>query len=110
MAAENSTVQDVAYHRNGISGEPFYACSLTDPDAGQLVATVFLPEGAHDAGGYMLPPSEWPLHAPRVAVLGVAELPNVAFGVNSYRGDNYAPRLYEEIYAKTMKRPAEVGS
>lgn len=34
------TVHAVEYHRNGIAGEPFYACRFTD-DGGEFVATVF---------------------------------------------------------------------
>lgn len=85
MSSETITVTEVAYHRNGVSGEGFHAVLFTAPDdVGQpteFLATVF------DGPG-------------RVAVIGVADLLEefgVQFGINSWRGDYYEHPLSEAI-------------
>ena len=91
-------VQEIAYHRNGISGEPFYVVTFTDPDAvgeipnagGEMVAVVF------DMDPGALAP-----YNPRTAVfdrelLGAGV---IAFADNSWRGDHYDRELRQAIEA-----------
>ena len=63
-----------SYHRNGICGEPFEVFLLNDADNGRMVAVRF---PGHDD--------------PAVAVLQVDMLAkgDIAFGSNSWRGDQY---------------------
>jgi hypothetical protein len=86
------TVTQIEYHRNGISGVGFYACRFTCPENGEMLATVFLPQ---DENLRLAAAGEF--FEPMVAVYQVEQLPDVTFGVNSWRGDNYADALYEEI-------------
>lgn len=72
----NLTVKQVAWHRNGICGEGFYAVLFTDAEEGPMVAALF------DEPGYCAV-----FHIPRLAN------GNVAFGDNSWRGDRYASEL-----------------
>ena len=80
------SILEVAYHRNGVSGEGFHAVRFQDPSEGNdvMVGIVFKEPGY-------------------VAVLSVNKLAGlgqeatVAFGVNSYRGDVYAPALRRAI-------------
>jgi len=91
-------VQEIAYHRNGISGEPFYVVSFTDPDAidempgagGKMVAVVFDMDEVDDAPTFT---------NPRTAVfdrelLGAGV---IAFAENSWRGDHYDAELRAAI-------------
>jgi hypothetical protein len=93
----NITVREVEYHRNGIGGEPFYVARFRDDDEEtEMIAILFapdvqLPDGVTDwsfAQGF---------HNPRVAVLALDILPEIGFGRNSWRGDNYAEALYAAI-------------
>ena len=74
----------VARHRNGVGGEPFYAILFRDLEENPgnlMVATVFEESGA-------------------VAVLDVDLLKTevgTEFGHNSWRGDWYEPELREAI-------------
>jgi hypothetical protein len=73
---------DIASHRNGICGAPFHAVLFHDsgPEGSRKVAIVF----------------EEPHHC---AVLDIAKLDagDIAFGSNSWRGDNYEPALRQAI-------------
>lgn len=71
-------VTDWDHHRNGISGAPFHVFLFDDIDD----------ENARKVGILF----EEPYHC---AVLDVAKLAegSIAFGVNSYRGDNFEPAL-----------------
>jgi hypothetical protein len=77
-------ILDSAYHRNGVSGEPFEVVLFKDDRDRQMVAILF------DDSGYC-------------AVLET-ELTNngdIAFGSNSWRGDHFEGRLRD--YLKTSK-------
>lgn len=99
----NITVHEIAYHRNGIAGEPFYACHFTDHDCDgqprEFIATVFPPDPIKD--GEFEGEPDWTgrngFDNPRVAVLALDMLPSVTFGENSWRGDRYADKLYHAI-------------
>jgi hypothetical protein len=74
----------IAHHRNGICGAPFHAV-LFDDDG---------PEGSRKVGIVF----DEPHHC---AVLDVAKLAagDIAFGSNSYRGDQYEPHLRDAVSA-----------
>lgn len=70
----------MAAHRNGVSGNLFHAVRFNDPQYGNFLATVFEEPG-------------------NVAVINLDLLPEhgVAFGENSWRGDNYETFLRNGI-------------
>lgn len=73
------SLAEIAHHRNGIGGAPFYVVRFFEQDNAkpafnEMLATVF----------------EEPGH---VAVLRIDKLPAIAFGENSYRGDVFEPTL-----------------
>jgi hypothetical protein len=76
------TILDIASHRNGISGVPFRVVLFADegPEGSRKVAILF--EERHHC-----------------AVLDVGKLAagDIAFGNNSWRGDNYEPTLRAAI-------------
>lgn len=75
-------ISKIDYHRNGVSGEGFYAITFEDLERNDhlLVATVFAESGY-------------------VAVLDTHLLMQnvVEFGRNSFRGDYYEPELRQAI-------------
>lgn len=81
-------IQQIASHRNGVCGEPFYAVLFMEAEV-LMVATVFAKKG-------------------HVSVLGVGGLSHpdvgVTFGENSYRGDRYEATLRREICAWEEQR------
>lgn len=101
MAEIHITVHAAEYHRNGVGGEPFYACHFTAHDEGdrEFIATVFPPDPI--SKGELEGEPDWTFsegyHNPRVAVLALDLLPNVKFAENSWRGDLYASALYHAI-------------
>ena len=78
------TINSIAYHRNGICGAPFEVVLFEDqgPEGSRKVAILF------DEPHYC-------------AVLDVAKLAagDIAFGSNSWRGDNYEPSLRQAIHS-----------
>jgi hypothetical protein len=76
------TVIDIAHHRNGICGAPFDVVLFKDtgPEASRKLAILFERED-------------------HCAVLDIAKLAagDIAFGSNSWRGDNYEPTLRRAI-------------
>jgi hypothetical protein len=97
---QTPTIHEIAYHRNGIAGEPFYAVTFTDHEAGHtFVATVFPPdpikEGPNEGEPDWAETEGW--HNPRIAVLAIDLLPSVTFAHNSWRGDSYQALLYAAI-------------
>ena len=67
-------------HRNGVCGAPFDVVIFRDPEEGRMLGVVF----------------DQPQH---VAVFNLDKLAvgNIAFGVNSWRGDRYEPPLRRAI-------------
>jgi hypothetical protein len=79
-------IQQIEYHRNGISGEPFNVVKFHDPENGDMLGIVFpLDEGETWNG--------------RVAVfkLDLLAQGNISFGQNSWRGDHYEKELRDAI-------------
>jgi hypothetical protein len=81
-------ILDTANHRNGICGAPFAVVLFEDrgPDASRKVAILF--DNQHHC-----------------AVLDVAKVAagDIAFGSNSWRGDNYEPFLRQSIETANQK-------
>jgi len=75
-------IEQIDRHRNGVSGDPFHVLIFRDPDEGPMVGIVF-DQKCH------------------VAVFNLDKLAigNIAFGVNSWRGDRYEPHLRKAITA-----------
>lgn len=71
---------DIAFHRNGICGAPFSVFLFEDEGDGRKVGIVFEQKG-------------------HCAVLAVDQLHagDIAFGSNSWRGDQYESELREQI-------------
>ena len=77
-------VTQIARHRNGVAGDPFYVALVQDDDAGSLV--VIVPASAVESGQASEETGLYQSYAinPALAASGVIE-----FGANSWRGDNY---------------------
>jgi len=73
-------IENIQHHRNGICGAPFHVLIFGDPDEGRMLGIVFGQEY-------------------HVAVFNLDKLAagNIAFGVNSWRGDRYEPHLRNAI-------------
>jgi len=73
-------IENIQHHRNGVCGAPFHVLIFRDPDEGRMVGIVF----------------EQEYH---VAVFNLDKLAvgNIAFGVNSWRGDHYERSLRNAI-------------
>lgn len=86
MSMPRIKVLEVDHHRNGISGEPFWAVLFMSAGE-QMLATVF------DTPGF-------------VSVLSVPGVcaGTVAFGVNSFRGDYFEPALRNAIKEWELER------
>jgi len=76
----NCHIENIQRHRNGITGAPFWAVTLKDPDHGRMLGIVFEEQG-------------------HVAVFNIDKLAqgDIAFGSNSWRGDHYEPQLRRSI-------------
>lgn len=74
------TIENIQHHRNGVCGAPFHVLIFRDPDEGRMVGVVF----------------EQACH---VAVFNLDKLAagDIAFCVNSWRGDRYEPHLRKAI-------------
>ena len=73
-------IENIQYHRNGISGAPFHVLIFRDPDEGRMLGIVFQQE-----------------HHVAVFNLDKLAIGNIAFGENSWRGDQYEPHLRKAI-------------
>ena len=73
-------IETIQHHRNGICGAPFHVLLFRDPDEGRMLGVVFGQE-----------------HHVAVFNLDKLAIGNIAFGVNSWRGDRYEPSLRAAI-------------
>lgn len=79
-------ITEIAHHRNGVDGAPFYVLRFkcnkdeTTEHGNDFLGIVF--EKSH-----------------HVAVISLAEISHVGvvFGLNSFRGDNFEPELRQAI-------------
>lgn len=83
------TVLSQAHHRNGVGGDPFVASTFRWKGHGRdvFVAVTFYGDGEY-------------LDPLRTAVLSVDLLPDVTFGVNSWRGDHVGDALVKAWAAR----------
>jgi len=77
-------VEQIAYHRNGVSGNGFHAVLFKAKDGGHKMLSIVFDEPGS------------------VAVIDLELIPEhgVTFGQNSFRGDNFAPELRDAIRKK----------
>ena len=78
------TIEKIAYHRNGVAGEPFKAV-VFQYDGKKMIGIRF-EDGAPDSIGFS---------NPRCAVFDLELLAQgvIEFGENSWRGDQFADEL-----------------
>lgn len=86
-------IEHIDYHRNGICGAPFHVLLFRDPDEGRMLGVVF--EEAYHVAVFQLD---------KLAV------GNIAFGVNSWRGDRYEPALRRAIQHYREQQEASCGN
>lgn len=87
-------VREIAHHRNGISGAPFYVVRFTSPSPKNGLAVVFYQNNAEGLDRAAT------LANCQVAVFDADKLManvDIAFGSNSWRGDHYADELIAAI-------------
>ena len=84
-----SRILQIAHHRNGVCGAPFYAIMFRDMEGRQMLATLF------DEPGYCA-----------VVCVDVETLTvdGVAMGANSWRGDQFEPELRAAVAAQEANR------
>jgi len=81
-------VHQAAFHRNGISGEPFWAILFKDDEDREMVGIVF----------------DEPHHCAILELKGLNDPKvGVTFGKNSWRGDSYEPALRQLIKLEEEK-------
>lgn len=73
-------IEHIAHHRNGVCGTPFHVVLFRDPDEGRMVGVLF----------------DTPDHL-AVFHLDMLLAGEIAFGVNSWRGDHYEPALRQAV-------------
>ena len=78
------TIEKIAYHRNGVAGEPFKA--VVFQYEGKKMIGIRFEDGAPDSIGFS---------NPRCAVFDLELLAQgvIEFGENSWRGDQFADEL-----------------
>ena len=91
----------VAYHRNGVGGEPFHCVIFDNIEEGKtnrMLAVRFADE--KNLNGYET--------NPRIAVFDIALLHDsvIEFGQNSFRGDHFADDIDQAIKAHYEKEVA----
>jgi hypothetical protein len=104
MSDYDIKIECVDHHRNGVGGMPFHVVTFrADVDSEKnvpFVATVFDYYEHKEATEY---------RNPYVAVLrrDLVGEGDIRFGYNSWRGDRYAPALYEAIDKHMAEQDAE---
>jgi len=81
-------VLSVDYHRNGVMGTPFNVVLFVDKESGENFVGIVPSQDENERNAF---------------VLSVDKMANgdIAFGSNSYRGDNYASELKAAIRKAT---------
>lgn len=90
---ERLVIHVIAYHRNGVGGEPFYVITFRDiEEERDMVAVLFENDAPSRPGRFV---------NPRTAVFDRSMLGNgeIAMGTNSWRGDVYDPALRDALRA-----------
>ena len=80
----------VAYHRNGVCGEPFHIVLFDKEEDGQIDRMIAIRFQDDKNDGFK---------NPRIAVLNVSLLNDsvIEFGENSFRGDHFASDIDQAI-------------
>ncbi len=81
------TIEEIAYHRNGVGGNSFYVVKFTGTEGGNMLGVVF-------DEPYTVAVFDRDLLAKGV----------IAFRENSWRGDHFEPELREAIAYWEKKR------
>ena len=112
VEAEKVVIQEVAWHRNGISGEGFYAIRfLFDVDAvsDSEAKTWNIPAGpALKAAQFLAILFDEPGQCAVICLDAISEH-GVAFGKNSWRGDLFEDALREAIRTMPSSGSVRVG-
>jgi hypothetical protein len=80
-------VVSIAYHRNGVSGDPFYVALVEDDESERGPLLAIVPDSAVVSGGMASPQTgclQCYVINPLLAAQGTIE-----FGPNSWRGDKF---------------------
>jgi hypothetical protein len=85
-------VSEVVHHRNGVGGWPFYVIRF-ETDSGEPMVAVVFPQWRDFNPDLGIDRSV----EDKVAVFSEAQMPEIRFGQNSWRGDTFAPELYDVI-------------
>ena len=81
---KNLQILDASFHRNGISGLPFYVALVDDPENDDVKLIIMFEAEGH------------------TAVLSLDKLTNeedISFGSNSWKGDQYEEVLKPELWS-----------
>lgn len=83
---------EVAYHRNGVSGEPFHCVIFDKKEDGQTTRMLAVRFADDEGDGYQ---------NPRIAIFDIALLYEsvIEFGENSFRGDHFVDDIDKAIQA-----------
>ena len=83
----------VAFHRNGVSGEPFHCVIFDKTEQGETTRMLAVRFADDEGEGFQ---------NPRIAVFDVALLyeSDIAFGSNSFRGDHFVDAIDKAIETK----------
>lgn len=89
----------VAYHRNGVGGEPFYCVIFDNTEDGKTNRMLAVRFADDEGEGYQ---------NPRIAVFNIALLHEsvIEFGENSFRGDHFADDIDQAIKTHYEKEVA----
>lgn len=82
-----------AYHRNGVSGEPFFVAivrDVYDDSPGTYMVTHVPDTDEEQAEDYFVPDT-------KTFVVKTDVLPDIRFGINSWRGDRIPDGLIDQI-------------
>jgi len=103
----NLIIEEIAHHRNGVSGESFDVIKFVCPENGNMIGIVFDLNWIHDHKTQTARQQTW---NGRVAVLNRDLLAegNIRFGENSWRGDHYEQDLRDAIQKKWDEWDAEL--
>lgn len=91
--SSNIEIEEIAYHRNGVGGVPFYVLTFRDmnEDGREMVGVVFPHDIDSEKDDEQWLPTDGRYRNPPTAVFGREMLGKgiIAFGENSFRGDQF---------------------
>ena len=100
-------IEEIEYHRNGVSGEGFHIVKFISPSDGPMVAILF--RGEHDEDEDKADKEKEGSNG-RCAVFNRDKLKedDFRFFYNSWRGDHYEPAMRQAIFEHRQKERAEM--